>query len=643
MILRYVYHPVWFYLITILTALIPGAIYFLKPKGTEQLRLILGMLSLCVPCITALVMILISHNNILIEDFYKRLFLFKISPIYLMVILFIMPLIVCLATWISLFFGYTSDQFSITNELSIMKGWNILGIVFPLLLVPIIEEIAWRGYGVDSLRSYFNLFTTSVLFGLLWATWHLPAFFVKGFYQNQLLNLGKIHVINYFISVFVAAFLINWIYYKTGRSIPAIILFHSVANLSMMLFKTEPFTKGVVTILLFVAVTFIIIFDSNFFFREKTLSIKESNNISNLNQHLKCQLNHLQSQYGFSGATVAYVLPDSTVGEVASGFADMETKEPMTIKSRMLAASIGKTFVAATVIALAKEDRLNLDDPLSLYLGKRNWYFRLPNHETITLRHLLTHSTGLPSHVNTASFQQSQDFKGMYDENLFSPESLIEYILDCPPLFEAGKGWAYTDTGYILLGLVIESVVGNTYYDELNRRFLKPLKLDMTTPSNRPRLRGLVAGYTAQDKVYGLPRKILDKSGSLVFNPVVEWTGGGLISTSRDLAIWAKLLYEGHAMPFDYLADLFQSVSVGDEESGVRYGAGVLINQKDPLGEKLGHGGVIPGYSSSMRYYSKYGLAVAFQINTDSNVSDFVSNMEKSLAEIIIRNIIGIN
>ena len=75
----------------------------------------------------------------------------------------------------------------------------------------------------------------------------------------------------------------------------------------------------------------------------------------------------------------------------------------------------------------------------------------------------------------------------------------------------------------------------------------------------------------------------------MVWNPVVEWTGGGLISTSRDLAVWAKLLYEGHAMQADYLTDLLQSVPAGDEESGVRYGMGVVIKQKDFLGEMWGH------------------------------------------------------
>jgi D-alanyl-D-alanine carboxypeptidase len=357
---------------------------------------------------------------------------------------------------------------------------------------------------------------------------------------------------------------------------------------------------------------------------------------SPLNQCLQCELDRLRQKHGFPGATCAYVLSDGTIGDIASGIADTKTNAPVTMKSRMLAASIGKTFVGATVVGLSRDSLINLDAPLSCWLGKRNWYARLPNHETITLRHLLTHSSGLPDHVYSPQFLQNQFFRELQPGDFFSPESLIECILDQPALFEAGRGWSYTDTGYILLGLVIEAVTGDEYYEVVKQRFLKPLKLDMTTPSDRPNLPGLIAGYTSSDNAFGLPTKTLDESGLLVWNPILEWAGGGMISTSHDLAIWAKLLYEGHAMQYDYLKELFQAVPISDDRSDVQYGAGVVI-EKGPLGDKWGHYGVIPGYVSSMRYYSKYGFAVAFQVNTDENASDLINDMEQSLAETIFK------
>lgn len=273
----YVYHPVVFYLIIIVMALAlcPIVAYLSNQKRMKQLQLFLFFFGLSVPCITAVVMIYASHNEMLVQDFWERLLLFNISFNYLAVILLLMPCAVLLATGISLFFGGSARQFSIAKELSVMKGWAIFGIAIPLALAPIIEEIGWRGYGVDSLRAHFNLFTTSVLFGLLWAVWHMPAFFIKGYYQNQLWHRGTIYVVNFFVSVFVAAFLMNWIYYKTDRSIPAVILFHSVLNFSSMLFKTEPFTKCIVTLLLLAVTITVIGYEWDFFFSDSVLPMMQ--------------------------------------------------------------------------------------------------------------------------------------------------------------------------------------------------------------------------------------------------------------------------------------------------------------------------------------------------------------------------------
>jgi membrane protease YdiL (CAAX protease family) len=271
-----VYHPVLFYLITMFAALAfcPIAIYLSNQSGLEKFQLPLLLLGLSVPCITALAMIYASSDAILVADFWKRLLLFKINAPCLLFILLLMPCVICLATWISLFFGYSAEQFSMTKEMSAMKGWAILGIAIPLLLAPLIEELGWRGYGVDSLRAYFNLFKASMLFGFLWALWHLPTFFVKGYYQNELWNLGIVYVINFFVSVFVIAILMNWIYYKTDRSIPAIVLFHAVLNFSSMILRTQQFTKCIATTLLCVIAIIVIAYDRDYFFSNALLKLK---------------------------------------------------------------------------------------------------------------------------------------------------------------------------------------------------------------------------------------------------------------------------------------------------------------------------------------------------------------------------------
>lgn len=263
----FAYYPIQFYLITILASLafVPIAAY-LSYRGQIEKGFPLLIINLFVPCVTAITMIYQSGNKEMIQDFWARLTLFRIAPGYLTVIILLMPCVIFLATALSLVFGYSTDQFFLAKELSVMKGWSILGIFIPLLLAPLIEELGWRGYGVDSLRAHCNLFTTSIIFGGLWALWHLPLFFVKGYYHNRLWDLGIVYVLNFFASVFVVAFLMNWVYYQTGRSIPAMVLFHSMLNLSAILFRTEPFTKCMATLLLFLVLIVVLVQDRAFFF-----------------------------------------------------------------------------------------------------------------------------------------------------------------------------------------------------------------------------------------------------------------------------------------------------------------------------------------------------------------------------------------
>ena len=361
---------------------------------------------------------------------------------------------------------------------------------------------------------------------------------------------------------------------------------------------------------------------------------------SELAKDFQSALDAFQKEYGFPGATAAYVLQDGTVGVAATGVADIEAGTPMTVQSRMLSASLGKTFVGATAVALAREGILDLDIPVSRWLGDRQWFTRLPNHGAITLRHLLTHSSGLPDHVHLDSFANEVSRKWPEKDNPFPPEALIEFVLDRPPLFEAGKGWSYTDAGYILIGLVIEEATGRSYYDEIKERFLTPLGLTLTTPSDRRFLPGLAAGYMAADNAFEFPRKTTTADGAMVWHPGLEWTGGGLVSNSRDLALWGSALFGGNAMSGSYLDELLNSVPISPDTPDIRYGAGIGVYRTGPFGPVYGHGGWIPGYSSSLRYYPDHGIAIAFQINTDIGIVDdttpVMREMEAGLAEIVI-------
>ncbi|WP_343081389.1 serine hydrolase domain-containing protein [Ostreiculturibacter nitratireducens] len=351
-------------------------------------------------------------------------------------------------------------------------------------------------------------------------------------------------------------------------------------------------------------------------------------------------LDSFRQDYGFPGATAAMALADGSVVMAETGVADDETGTPMASDSRMLAASIGKSFVAMTALSLESDGVLSQSDLVSRHLGDRDWFTRLPNHGTMTVGDLLRHTSGLPDHVHLETFQSEMAARMAGGSAAFTPEEAIAFVLDTDPLFPAGESWGYSDTGYLLLGLVIEQASGAAYYDLVAERFLTPLGLSATTPSDTPILPGLAAGYVGENNPFGLPQRTMDDAGRLLWDPAMEWTGGGLASSSRDLAVWGHAVFGGAAMAEPYLDRLLDGVPVSPDAPGILYGAGVAIYADTPRGPVYGHGGWIPGYVSSLRHYADHGVTVAFQINTDVGIvddsTDLVPALEAALADLAI-------
>ena len=333
---------------------------------------------------------------------------------------------------------------------------------------------------------------------------------------------------------------------------------------------------------------------------------------------LQSRLEELREELGFRGATAAFVLPDGSVGAAAVGHADVERQLEMTTDHRMPAGSIGKTVAAATALHMAAEGLLDLDDLAARWLGNEPWFERLPNHDTITLRHLLSHSSGLGDHVFDPGWRaEVRRYRSGPDadpDHHFSPRELVAFVLDKEPLFPAGGGYSYTDTGYIVAGLILDAASGGSYYDEAERRILAPLDLRYTEPQTGRRFDGLASGYLVRDNRFDLPEKVADQ-GVMAFNPLTEWTGGGYVSNPQDLVRWARTLYEGRAMHAPYLEDLLGSGYRGADAETV-YGLGVYQIETDH-GTALGHGGWFPGWRSSMYYLPDLHVGVAFQLNQD--------------------------
>src|ERR1044072_2688872 len=192
---------------------------------------------------------------------------------------------------------------------------------------------------------------------------------------------------------------------------------------------------------------------------------------SALKSAIQLKLEEWHKAGSFPGATLGVVLANGDSFGFAVGVSDRETKRALLPTDRMLAGSVGKTFAAATALQLIKEGRIRLDDKIEKYLGRELWFSRLPNAKDITVRELMNHTSGLVRYEFKEQFTKDLTAN---PEKVWKPAELVSYLLDEKAPFEAGKGWDYSDTNYIVLGMIIEKVTGKKFYDEAARRVLKP-------------------------------------------------------------------------------------------------------------------------------------------------------------------------
>ena len=360
-----------------------------------------------------------------------------------------------------------------------------------------------------------------------------------------------------------------------------------------------------------------------------TVAVQAQTSVANktaLETALQLKLDEWHKAGSFPGATFGVVLANGESFGLAVGFSDRDTKTPMKPSDQMLAGSVGKTFAAATALQLIKEGKIGLDDKIEKHLGGEPWFSRLPNAKDITVRQLMNHSSGLVRY----------EFKEQFTKDLtanpakvWKPAELVAYLLDEKAPFEAGEGWDYSDTNYIVLGMIIEKVTGRKFYDEATRRLLKPLKLTDTIPQDRPNLKGVVQGYAGPNNPFGGTDAMI-VNGKFAINPQFEWTGGGYASTAQDLARWAKMIYEGKAFSAELLPQVLEGVAAPMLGRESKYGLGVII-RKTAIGTSYGHSGFFPGYMTDMMYFPEHKIAVTLQVNTSVG-----RNLGKPLGRVLV-------
>ncbi len=325
-----------------------------------------------------------------------------------------------------------------------------------------------------------------------------------------------------------------------------------------------------------------------------------------------CQLRQLLES-GVEGGLTGVALAVDQDGEVlfdgAAGLANGETQTPLAPTDRFRIYSITKTFTAVLVLQLVDEGVLTLDDTVSQWLDDPA-VARIPNVDRITIRQLLTHTSGVYDYYNGADSSFVDDAitgEGADWSKVWTPQELLAYVDGTRHAadFDPGQGVNYSDTGYILLGLIVEQASGQTFTEQLHARILDPLGLaDTFFAAAEPVPGGTVEGY------HRLGDELINVSG---INLSWAWTQGGMVSTTEDLTRFADALFGGDLIEPASLEAMLTFLP--PDEQGREWGMGVARVQT-PMGGLIGMNGSGPGFVARM-FRLPTGATVVLLTNTN--------------------------
>lgn len=308
----------------------------------------------------------------------------------------------------------------------------------------------------------------------------------------------------------------------------------------------------------------------------------------------------LADAYAATGPGAAVIVTENgrTVYAAGRGLADVERKVAITPATHFRMGSITKQFTAAAILKLVEQGRVSLDDPLSKYL---------PDYPaaaaSATVRQLLNHTSGVMSYTNMPSFTA--------EGNASKPvttEQLVAVFKDVPPLSKPGAKWEYNNSGYVLLGAILEKVTGKSWDRAVADLVVSPLKLaTIRTGIGADGTPGMAVGYSEKDGKVAPAMKI---------HMSVPHGAGALVGTVRDLARWGQALHNGKVVSAASYGAMIAPTTTTDGKTEP-YGFGLQTG--DVRGHKqIGHGGGIFGFSTDGIYLPEEKIFVAVFANSDS-------------------------
>lgn len=295
------------------------------------------------------------------------------------------------------------------------------------------------------------------------------------------------------------------------------------------------------------------------------------------------------------GAAVLIARGDEVLFRSARGLANVDTGTPLTADSVFRIGSVSKQFAAAGLLTLVEAGKVSLGDPLSKYLPD------FPNGKRITVLELLNHTSGVKSYTGIAAWRE-----GPVEKDADTAQ-LIASFKDAKTDFAPGEGWGYNNSGYVLVGAVIEAASGQPWHEYLRTALFEPLGLGNTYYGADPEaVTRQVPGYSLRDD------KVV---AAKVISMTLPHAAGALLSTVDDLTKWNRALHEGRVLKTDTYKQMITPVGKAIE---AQYGFGISRStvQGTPM---LDHGGDIFGFSSMLQYVQGPDISVVVLQNSDSS------------------------
>lgn len=281
-----------------------------------------------------------------------------------------------------------------------------------------------------------------------------------------------------------------------------------------------------------------------------------------------------------------------------------------------------KTFTAVTILKLQEEGKLDLDDKITAYLPK-TVLDHMANADKATIRQLLNHSSGIFNYIQDLKFQTAS-LNNL--TKVWTPEELLDYARNRDAYFAPGEDVKYSNTSYIFLGMIIESVESKPFYEVFQDKIFDPLQLNFTQfAATDPVPNNIVRGY-------------IDQYSNLNLINSTQYSGwdyftadGGLISNAHDLNVFLTHLFEGNLLSDASLQEMmdWQSPKEQDSEGFVtRYGLGIFGIETD-YGPAYIHSGDAIGYFASMVYFPNQQTTITWAVNANyGKIDDFTQSKD---------------